>query len=164
MSPVTEDIKANAEVYHGDEICQEKTKLFLKEAGLPNGLLPLKDIEEVGYAREAGFVWLKQKNKIEHKFEKIGRLVQYATEVTAYGEPGKIKKLTGVKAKELLIWVTLTEISADTSNGKIIFKSQAGLSKSFPESAFQIEEVKEVKDVNEVKETKEVKEASEVKA
>uniref|UniRef100_A0A5B7AFN6 Plant/F25P12-18 protein n=1 Tax=Davidia involucrata TaxID=16924 RepID=A0A5B7AFN6_DAVIN len=165
MSLVTEEIKANAEVYYGDEICQEKTKLLLKEVGLPNGLLPLKDIEECGYVKETGFVWLKQKKKIDHKFEKIGKLVSYATEVTAYAEPNKIKKLTGVKAKELLVWMTLSEIYVDDPpTGKITFKTPSGLSKSFPVSAFEIEEAKDVKEVNNgvvnnngsVKEVKEV--------
>ena len=36
------------------------SKLLLKEVGLPNGLLPLKDIEECGYERDSGFVWQKQ--------------------------------------------------------------------------------------------------------
>uniref|UniRef100_A0A5B7AFQ0 Plant/F25P12-18 protein n=1 Tax=Davidia involucrata TaxID=16924 RepID=A0A5B7AFQ0_DAVIN len=149
MSLVTEEIKANAEVYYGDEICQEKTKLLLKEVGLPNGLLPLKDIEECGYVKETGFVWLKQKKKIDQKFEKIGKLVSYATEVTAYAEPNKIKKLTGVKAKELLVWMTLSEIYVDDPpTGKITFKTPSGLSKSFPVSAFEIEEAKDVKEVN----------------
>lgn len=98
MVQITEDIRAKAEVYIGDEIGQEKTQFVLKEVGLPNGLLPLEDIEECGYVEETGFVWLKQKKRIDHKFEQIGRSVQYATEITAYIEKGKgiIKKLTGI--------------------------------------------------------------------
>ncbi|KAF8394706.1 hypothetical protein HHK36_020923 [Tetracentron sinense] len=145
MSLVTEEIKANAEVYYGDEICKEKSKFLLTEVGLPNGLLPLEDIEECGYVKETGFVWLKQKKKIDHKFEKIGKLVSYAAEVTAYVEPNKIKKLSGVKVKEFLIWITLSEIYVDDPpTGKITFKTPAGLSRTFPVSAFQLEEVKEV--------------------
>ncbi|KAJ4968692.1 hypothetical protein NE237_015393 [Protea cynaroides] len=142
MSLVTEEIRAKAEVYYGEEICQQKTKYFLKEAGLPNGLLPLKDIEECGYVKETGFVWLKQKNKIEHKFEKIGKVTSYANNVTAYVEPKKIRKLTGVKVKELLLWITLTNIYVNDppSDDKITFKSSAGICKTFPVSAFQIEE------------------------
>ncbi|XP_019241893.1 PREDICTED: uncharacterized protein LOC109221921 [Nicotiana attenuata] len=74
--------------------------------------------------------------------------------------------LTGVKAKELLMWLTLTEICVDDPpTGKIHFKATSGLSRTFPVSAFEVdvpkkeqvkEEVKE--DVNEVvnKENKEV--------
>ncbi|XAR52716.1 hypothetical protein NMG60_11020922 [Bertholletia excelsa] len=141
MSLVTEEIKAQAEVYHGNEICQEKSKQLLKEMNLPNGLLPLEDMEECGYARETGFVWLKQKKNIEHKFKKIGKLVSYATEVTAYIEPGRIKKLRGVKSKEFLFWVTLNEIFVDNPpTGRITFMTPAGLSRSFPVSAFEVEE------------------------
>ncbi|XP_028104921.1 uncharacterized protein LOC114303942 [Camellia sinensis] len=142
MSLVTEEIKAKAEVYYGNDICQEKSKFLLKEMKLPNGLLPLEDMLECGYVKETGFVWLKQKKKTEHKFEKIGKSVTYATEVTAVVEPNKIKKLTGVKTKELLIWVSLSDIYVnDPPTGKITFQTPAGLSKTFPVSAFEVEEV-----------------------
>lgn len=151
MSMVTEEIKAKAEVYHGDEICKEKSKELLREVGLPNGLLPLTDIEECGIVRETGFVWLKQKKSINHKFEKIGKLVSYATEVTAIAERNKIKKLTGVKTKELLLWITLSDIFVDDPpTGKITFKTPTGLFRTFPVSAFEVEEdpkpAKDVKD------------------
>ncbi|KAK4427589.1 hypothetical protein Salat_1527800 [Sesamum alatum] len=142
MSLITEEIRASAsEMYRGDAICQEKSKFLLTEMGLPNGLLPLKDIEECGYVKDTGFVWLIQKKKSEHKFEKIGRPVQYAREVTAVVEPKRIKKLTGVKTKELLMWVSLSDIYVDDPpTGKITFKTPTGLSRSFPVEAFQIEE------------------------
>ncbi|XP_072967798.1 uncharacterized protein [Typha angustifolia] len=150
MSEITEAMKAKAEVYHGDDICQEKSKFLLREVGLPDGLLPLRDIIECGYVEETGFVWLKQKKKVEHRFEKIGRLVSYAQEVTAYVDKFKIKKLTGVKAKELLLWLTLNEISVDepsTTGKKITFKTSTGLYRTFPTSAFEAEvEVKEVEE------------------
>ncbi|KAI4304248.1 hypothetical protein MLD38_039789 [Melastoma candidum] len=140
-SLITEEIKAKAEVYYGDDLCQEKSKFLLSEIGLPTGLLPLKDMEECGYVKETGFVWMKQKRPTEHKFKKINRLVSYATEVTAYVEEKKIKKLTGVKTKELLIWITLSNIWVDDPpTGKINFGTPAGLSRSFPVSAFELEE------------------------
>ncbi|MBA0843652.1 hypothetical protein Goarm_000821 [Gossypium armourianum] len=150
MSLVTEEIKASAsEVYRGDEICQVKSKSLLEEMGMPRGLLPLKDIEECGYVKETGFVWLKQKKSITHKFEKIGKLVSYATEVTAVIEKNRIKKLNGVKSKELLIWVTLSDIYVDDpATGKITFKTPAGLSRSYPVSAFEIEGEESSKEKN----------------
>uniref|UniRef100_A0A2P2KBY6 Plant/F25P12-18 protein n=1 Tax=Rhizophora mucronata TaxID=61149 RepID=A0A2P2KBY6_RHIMU len=156
MSVVTEEIKAKAdEIYHGDEICQQKSKQLLTEIGLPNGLLPLHDIEECGIVKETGFVWLKQKKSITHKFEKIGKLVSYAREVTAIAQPNKIKKLTGVKTKELLVWITLSDIYLDDPpTEKITFQTPAGLYRSFPVSAFQIKDPREAKDVKEA--TKEV--------
>ncbi|CAL0311194.1 unnamed protein product [Lupinus luteus] len=148
MSILTEEIKSRAEIYHGDEVCQVKSKELLKEIALPNGLLPLKDIEECGYDRESGFVWLKQKKSLTHKFEKIGKLVSYANEVTAHVEKGKIKNLSGVKTKELLIWITLNEIFVeDPPTGNITFKTPSGLYRSFPVSAFEIEDKSNVKEV-----------------
>lgn len=143
MSLVTEEVRAKAEIYHGDEICQEKSKFLFQEEGLPKGLLPLKDIVECGYVEETGFVWLKQKKKSEHYFEKIGKNVSYAPEITAYIENLRIKKLTGVKAKELLIWITINEIYINNPpDGKVVFKTPTGLSRSFPTSAFELEEDK----------------------
>jgi hypothetical protein len=135
MSVVTAEMKAKAEVYYGDEICREKFMLLLSEMGLPDGLLILKDIEECGYVKEIGFVWIKHKQKREHRFYNV--VVCYDTEVTAYFEPKKIKKLTGVKAKEFWIWITLSEIYVKDPPARwITFKTPAGLSKSFPISVF----------------------------
>jgi hypothetical protein len=134
---VTAEMKAKAEVYYGDEICREKFMLLLSEMGFPDRLLILKDIEECGYVKEIGFVWLKHKQKREFRFDNV--VVCYDTEVTAYFEPKKIKKLTGVKAKEFLIWITLSEIyvkEKDPPARWITFKTPAGLSKSFPISVF----------------------------
>ncbi|KAH7834655.1 hypothetical protein Vadar_018319 [Vaccinium darrowii] len=144
MSLITEEIKAKAdEFYTGNSICQQKSKQLLKEMGLPNGLLPLEDMEECGYIHETGFVWLIQKMKTEHKFEKIGKLVSYATEVTAYIEPGRIKKLTGVKTRltAVLLWVTLSDIFLDDPpTGKINCQVPPGMALGFPVSAFEVEE------------------------
>ncbi|XP_020271807.1 uncharacterized protein LOC109846977 [Asparagus officinalis] len=111
MTMITEELKAKAEVYYGMK--PAKKKFLLQEVGLPRGLLPLKDILEVGYVEETVFVWLKQKKKIDHCFRKVRRMVSYAPKITVYVEKCKIKKLTGVKIKELLIWVTLNELSVD---------------------------------------------------
>ncbi|KAL2928041.1 Glycerol kinase [Bienertia sinuspersici] len=143
MSLVTDDIRAKAtELYHGNDVCLAQSKRLLREVGLPNGLLPLQDVEECGYVEETGFVWVKQKKEIKHNFEKIGKLVSYATEVTAYVEECKIRKLTGVKAKEFLLWVTINEITIDTPQSeKIVFKNNAtGISKVFPANAFVVKE------------------------
>ncbi|GKC74230.1 putative zinc finger, CCHC-type containing protein [Tanacetum coccineum] len=54
-----------------------------------------------------------------------------------------IKKLNiqckaGVKSKELLIWVGISDIFvSDHNNGKITFGTSSGLSRTFPVSAFQ---------------------------
>ncbi|CAI8617018.1 unnamed protein product [Vicia faba] len=128
MSLISDEMKSESEVYYGDEICQVKSQELLEEMCLPKGLLPLKNIIEVGHHRETGFVWLKQKNSITHKFEKIGKVTSYATEVTSYVEK--------------VIFML------NPPTGKITFQTPAGLSRTFPVSAFEIEEkssgVKEV--------------------
>ncbi|CAI9103581.1 OLC1v1002092C1 [Oldenlandia corymbosa var. corymbosa] len=152
MSQITEGMKANStnaiEVYKGKSICQEKSKCFLKDLGLPSGLLPLDEIEECGFVKETGFIWLKQKRHKQHKFEKIGKFAHYATEITAYAEPKKLKQVTGIKAKELFMWITVTEVNVDddyddsrsSSAGKLTFKTPTGLCKVFPASAFEAAE------------------------
>ena len=137
MSPVTGELKAKAEVYYGDQVCREKFSLLLTEIGLPDGLLTIQDIEECGFVKEIGFVWLKLEKKREDRFDNI--LVCYDTVVTAYVEPNKIKNLTGVKAKDFLVWVTLSEIcvGGPPEGSVITFKSIVGLSVSYPVSAFR---------------------------
>ncbi|KAF3456403.1 hypothetical protein FNV43_RR01053 [Rhamnella rubrinervis] len=136
MTLLTAEMKAKAEVYYGPEICKKMCTLLLTQKGLPDGLLTMEDIEEAGYVKEVGFVWLKQKKKMEHKFDNT--IVCYDSIVTAYLLPNRIKNLTGVKAKEYLIWIPLSEIYVNDSKAKLItFKTPAGLSKSFPTSVFE---------------------------
>ncbi|GMY10249.1 hypothetical protein FCV25MIE_05488 [Fagus crenata] len=98
---------------------------LLEEFGLPLGLLPLADIIEVGF------------NKVELNFKMISKLVSYGTEITDYVEKKRIKKLKGVKAKELMLWPPVSKISVvDPPTGKIQFKSLAGITKTFPVEAF----------------------------
>lgn len=112
---------------------------LLEEFALPLGLLPLENVAEVGFDRATGYVWIVQKKKVEHKFKIAGKLVSYDTEINGYIEKGKIKKLKGVKAKELLIWPPVNEITVDepaATTGKVHFKSLAGITKTFPVEAF----------------------------
>ncbi|EEF43137.1 uncharacterized protein LOC8261298 [Ricinus communis] len=157
LATMTQDMKARGEVYYGDETCREKLIFLLKEIGLPNGLLTVKEIEEFGYVKDTGFVWLRHKKKRDyHKFEKV--VISYDTEVTAYFEHKKIKNLTGVKAKDFLIWITLSEICVKDKScaaaACITFKTPAGLSKSFPLSVFKLEAIVSQRETNEVDEGK----------
>lgn len=143
MAPlvISDEIRAKAEIYTGDAAGQEKTRLLLAETELPSGLLPLKDIIECGYVEETGFVWLKQKKKVDHYFAKAGRHVSYAADVSAVAEKGRLKKITGVKAKEMFMWVNLYEICVDEPpTGKIHCKAIGGISRSFPVEAFEAED------------------------
>lgn len=67
----------------------------------------------------------------------ISKLVSYDTEINGYMEKKRIKKLKGVKAKELMLWPPVNEITVDDPpTGKIQFKSLAGITKTFPVEAF----------------------------
>uniref|UniRef100_A0A0E0LGG8 Uncharacterized protein n=1 Tax=Oryza punctata TaxID=4537 RepID=A0A0E0LGG8_ORYPU len=133
--------RSGAEIVNGDAICRKKSIELLEELGLPKGLLPLEDIEEFGYNRVTGFMWLVQKKKkIEHIFKKIKQTVSYANEVTAFTEKGKLKKITGVKTKELLLWLSVVEVYVtDASPDKVTFKTGTGLSDTFDAAAFALD-------------------------
>ncbi|XP_047059637.1 uncharacterized protein LOC124666340 [Lolium rigidum] len=136
-SQAIEKNREGAEVFHGAALCAEKAVELLAETNMPLGLLPLADIEEVGYNRATGFVWLRQKKALTHTFKQIGRQVSYAAEVTAVVEDRKMKRMTGVKSKEILIWVTLCDMYIDKDDpSKITFKTPTGLGRTFPVSAF----------------------------
>ncbi|XP_020584257.1 uncharacterized protein LOC110027250 [Phalaenopsis equestris] len=131
--------REGAEVFKGDEICRKKSIELLEELCLPKGLFPLEDIEEFGYNRTSGFIWLIQKKKKDHVFKQIKRAVSYAPEVTAFVEKYKLKKMTGVKTKELLLWLSVVEVYLETpTSEKLTFKTGTGLSDSFIASAFEL--------------------------
>ena len=110
---------------------------ILEEFGLPLGLLPLADVVEVGFVKATGYMWIVQNKNVEHKFKMISKLVSYDKEITGYVENKRIKKLKGVKAKELMLWPPVSQITVDEPpTGKIHFKSLAGITKTFPVEAF----------------------------
>ncbi|KAJ4812506.1 hypothetical protein LUZ62_025072 [Rhynchospora pubera] len=138
-SKVVDNYRNGAEISKGDAECKTKSVEVLKELGLPTGLFPLQNIEEFGYNQNAGFIWFVQKKKIEHNFKKIKQVVSYAIEVTAFVEKGKLKKITGVKTKELLLWLSVVEVyMEEASKEKVTFKTGTGLSDSFDVTAFEL--------------------------
>lgn len=135
--------RAGAEIAYGAEDCYRQSIELLQELGFPKGVLPLQDLEECGRVRETGFVWMKQKQPYEHFFVGSNTRVSYAMEVTAYVEKSKMKKMTGVKSKQMFLWVPITEMSIeDPASKKIHFKTPMGIGKSFPITAFMTEEEK----------------------
>ncbi|KAI3466823.1 hypothetical protein Pfo_023486 [Paulownia fortunei] len=129
-----------AEIYNGD-ICKVKNQKLLDEFSVPKGLFALDKIEEFGFNRTTGFLWLRMKKKKEHKFKSIGQTVIYNVEITGFIEKGHLSKLTGVKAKELLVPVVICDLLVgDPSPGMIKFTTPVGLSRSYPLSAFQPED------------------------
>ncbi|XP_073269058.1 uncharacterized protein [Primulina huaijiensis] len=138
-----EDLRANAEIVHGAEECYKHSLKMLEELGFPRGVLPLKNLEECGLVRETGYVWMKQKAPYDHFFAGTNSVVRYDTEVTAIVEKGKMKKMSGVKSKQLLLWVPIVEMSIEESTGnKIYFKTPVGIGRSFPITSFMDEEEK----------------------
>ncbi|KAL1827982.1 hypothetical protein DCAR_0207183 [Daucus carota subsp. sativus] len=138
--------RVGAEVVHGAEACYKQSIELLEELGFPKGVLPLRDLVECGRVSETGFVWMKQKAPYEHFFAATNTRVSYSTEVTAYVEKSKMKRMTGVKSKQLLLWVPIVEMSligdVDDKNSKIYFKTPMGIGKSFAATAFMDEEEK----------------------
>ncbi|KAL3820299.1 hypothetical protein ACJIZ3_006204 [Penstemon smallii] len=129
--------KEGAIVKKGHEEGLKMAITLLEEFELPTGLLPLENVIEVGFVRSTGYIWIQQKKKIEHSFKLISKLVSYDSDMKGYLEKKRIKKLKGVKAKELMLWPPVNEITLDDPpTGKIHFKSLAGITKTFPVEAF----------------------------
>ncbi|XP_041997417.1 uncharacterized protein LOC121747447 [Salvia splendens] len=138
-----EEQRAGAEIIHGAEECFNHSLTLLHDLGFPRGVLPLKDLEECGLVRETGYVWMKQKAPYEHYFVGSNTLVRYDREVTAYIEKGKMKKMSGVKSKQFLLWVPIVEMSMEeAATRNIYFKTPMGIGRSFPITAFMDEDEK----------------------
>ncbi|CAD6221669.1 unnamed protein product [Miscanthus lutarioriparius] len=133
--------RASAEVFTGDATCRKKSVELLEELGLPKGLLPLEDIQEFGYNRDSGFIWLVQGKKVEHTFKKIMQKVSYDTEVTAFIENSKLRKVTGIKTNAMMLWISINEVFVpEALPEKVTFKSGNGLSRTFDAAAFALGE------------------------
>ena len=105
--------RAGGVVKKGHEEGLKMAVSLLEEFGLPLGLLPLADVIEVGFVRATGYMWIAQRKKVEHQFKLVGKQVSYDVEVTGYVSARRIKKLKGVKAKELMLWPPVNEITVD---------------------------------------------------
>ncbi|XVF25653.1 hypothetical protein REPUB_Repub13aG0231900 [Reevesia pubescens] len=131
------DQKEGGVVKKGHDEGMKMATALLEEFGLPLGLLPLADVIEVGFVRNTGYMWIVQKKKVEHNFKMISKLVSYNSEITGFVDKKRIKRLKGVKARELMLWPPVNEIVVDDPpTGKIQFKSLAGVTKTFPVDAF----------------------------
>lgn len=106
---------------------------FQAGLGFPIGIQHLNDIIEFGYNCQAGFIWILQKEKTEHRFN----TVSYDTEITTFTKHHKMGKITGVKSKEFLIWVPILEkYISDPASGKINFKTYMGLGRTLYRVSF----------------------------
>ncbi|CAI0551235.1 unnamed protein product [Linum tenue] len=132
------DPKQGGSVTKGHEEAMKMAVSLLKEFGLPEGLLPLDDVAEAGFVKETGFFWIVQRKATKHRFELVGKQVSYDVEVSAYLEKNKVRKMKGVKAKELMaLWPPVVEIVVDhPPTGKVRFRSLGGVAMAFPVHAF----------------------------
>ncbi|KAL5720849.1 hypothetical protein ACHQM5_013479 [Ranunculus cassubicifolius] len=137
-----ESHRENAEVIYGNDLCKAKIQEKLKELELPNGLLPLEEVTEFGMNPTTGYVWVKQKNTSKHRFTSIDKTVSYGQEITAFVEKRRLKKVTGVKVRELLIWISLGDFCIeDKDPAKLVIKTAMyGIPVSYPVSAFLLED------------------------
>jgi len=144
------DQREGAEVITGAEACFAHSKEMLRALGFPGGVMPLRGLEECGWVRETGFVWMRQKAPYEHYFRGTGTRVRYDAEVTAYVEDGRMKRMTGVRSKQVMLWVPIVEMSLDgEKRDRIYFKSNVGIGRSFPAAAFADDEEEEKKEKEE---------------
>ena len=55
-----------------------------------------------------------------------------------------MKKVNGIKSKQMLMWVPISEMSIEEKNpDKIVFKTPLGIGKSFPITSFMTNQEKE---------------------
>ena len=128
-----ESYRAGADVYAGATLCKQKAEELHEEHHLPKGLLPLIDFEEVGYNRSTSSVCLLQKNATTYIFKKSDRTSWYAPEVTTFVEDCRMRKMTGVKIREMMAWFTLSGFFIDEKDPeRITFKTTGGPSRSLP--------------------------------
>lgn len=147
--------RENAVVVTGKVAIKKKMSELLKKAKFPLGVMPVDEAVELGHNPSTGFLWVIRKKKLEHFFKGINRKATLDTEVTGFLEEHRMKKITGIKAKEIMIWVSLTDFRIDDpASGKIIFTGTAGITKTFSISAFEEEEEEEEEKV-EVKKVEE---------
>ncbi|XP_024543856.1 uncharacterized protein LOC112350996 [Selaginella moellendorffii] len=131
---VPEDQRKAAEVYTGQAVFSKKSMELMDEFGLPSGLLPLTGVEECGIVRETGFIWIVLKKEMEHYFKLAGRRVSFGTEITAVAASGQLKNITGIKAREMMLWVEVKAMEVEQR--KIRFRALAGITRSFPVDCF----------------------------
>ncbi|XP_043705328.1 uncharacterized protein LOC122655175 [Telopea speciosissima] len=118
-SEMIEKYREKVEIYHGEQLCKKKSTEMLVEMSLPNNLLLVDEMEEIGYNREIGFFWMKLKRAQKYKFPKVGDTL-HGIEIMGFMEPRRLKDLKGVTAKELFLTFSMAEMCIkDPSSGKI---------------------------------------------
>ncbi|KAJ4974281.1 hypothetical protein NE237_007455 [Protea cynaroides] len=89
-----------------------------------------------------GLVWWKCKAAYEHFNVATNTKASYAVETTAYVEKGRMKKMTGVKTRQSMVWAPIVKMCINGNN--IIFKTPLGVGKPFPLISFMNGEEKKI--------------------
>ncbi|KAK8612862.1 hypothetical protein V6N13_092966 [Hibiscus sabdariffa] len=97
-----ESRRQGAEIYNETNVCWEKVNEILDKFHIPKGLMPLTNLVELGYNKIMGFIWLKQGKTTKFMFKELGA-TSYGPEITAFIGDRKLKSLTGVESKEMMI-------------------------------------------------------------
>jgi hypothetical protein len=119
----------------GHEVCFRSAADLLEAMGLPGGLLPLEDVLDCGFDKASGSIWIRQRRKSQHFFSRIGRMVSFDTEIRACIAHRRLHSVSGVRARELLLWAPISDVSAH-GDDKVQFRSYGGLTRTFPSHAF----------------------------
>ncbi|KAG6419335.1 hypothetical protein SASPL_121553 [Salvia splendens] len=125
------ETQSNAAEIHCGPISGEKLHEMLDEFSVPRCLFAgVERIKEFGFNRATGFYWVKQEKKTERKVDKVG------TQLTGFITPGRLSKITGVKAKEIILTFTVTGIVVGVpSSDKAKFVSSTGIYGAHPIAA-----------------------------
>ncbi|KAK4729417.1 hypothetical protein R3W88_022405 [Solanum pinnatisectum] len=134
---IHKDERAGAEIAYGAEDCYSLIVKLSQDSGFPKGMLPLKYVEEFGYVSKTGFIWMKQKAPYQHYFSSI------KTRRRSLHTLREMKKISGVKSKQLLLWVPTIEMSIIEDQKKIYLKTLMGIGMSYPIIVFMTDEEKE---------------------
>ncbi|MCO5559380.1 hypothetical protein L7F22_012979 [Adiantum nelumboides] len=118
----------------GHDVCFRNASDLLEVMGLPGGLLPVENVVNCGFDKKSGLVWIRQKKPSRHYFRRIRRTVSFDTEVRAYISPNRLQSVSGVHAREFLLWAPVGDVSL--VDDKLKFKTYGGISKTFPADAF----------------------------
>ncbi|TYJ40131.1 hypothetical protein E1A91_A04G118200v1 [Gossypium mustelinum] len=107
--------------------------------------MPLNHLNEFGYKKTTRFIGLKQEKAFKYLFKKLG-LTSYGAEITTLTGDCQLKRLTGVKSKEMMIWITLFDVFMDDTKvpRKNYFANLMGFSQSYLTTTVE-DELKEMK-------------------
>ncbi|KAH1039930.1 hypothetical protein J1N35_041673 [Gossypium stocksii] len=94
--------------------------------------MPSNHFNEFHYKKTTRFIGLKQEKTFKYLFKEL-RLTSYGAKITTLTGDCQMKRLTGVKGKEMMVWITLFDVFVDDTkvHRKIYFANLMGFSQSY---------------------------------